>query len=111
MQIIIDYLRARIFDWHRKLAIREAQASADLYRKKFLVLVWQGRPVCVSMQGVRQLIRQKRFRGLTAEKARRIAIFEATPTSRANERRAALAQALPSAAGNDVKRKPSRTCS
>lgn len=82
MQIIIDYLRARIFDWRRKLAIREAQASADLYRKKFLVLVWQGRPVCVSMQGVRQLIRQKRFRGLTAEKARRIAIFEANPSIR-----------------------------
>lgn len=82
MQIIIDYLRARIFDWRRKLAIREAQASADLYRKKFLVLVWQGRPVCVSMQGVRQLIRQKRFRGLTAEKARQIAIFEANPSIR-----------------------------
>lgn len=82
MQRILDYLRALLFDWRRKLAIREAQASADLYRKKFLVLVWQGRPVCVSMQGVRQLIRQKRFRGLTAEKARRIAIFEANPSIR-----------------------------
>ncbi|GAY27563.1 hypothetical protein PvtlMGM1_0863, partial [Prevotella sp. MGM1] len=50
---------------------------------KFLVLVYQGRPVCVSMQGVKQLIRQKRFPGLTAEKARQIAIYEATPkTSR-----------------------------
>lgn len=109
--VILDYFRALIFDWRKKRAISEARRSADLYRKKFLVLVYQGRPVCVSMQGVKQLIRQKRFPGLTAEKARQIAIYEATPTSRANERRAALAQALPSAAGNDVKRKPSRTCS
>lgn len=82
MVTLIHYLRARIFDWRKKLAISEAQASADLYRKKFLVLVWHGRPVCVSMQGVRQLIRQKRLRGLTAEKARRIAIFEANPSIR-----------------------------
>lgn len=82
MVTLIHYLRARIFDWRKKLAISEAQASADLYRKKFLVLVWHGLPVCVSMQGVRQLIRQKRFRGLTAEKARRIAIFEANPSIR-----------------------------
>lgn len=84
--VIIDYLRARIFDWRKKLAIREAQASADLYRKKFLVLVWHGRPVSISMQGVKKLIRQKRFRGLTAEKARRIAIFEANPSPRKHSR-------------------------
>ncbi len=77
--VIFDYLSARIFDWRRRRAIREAQASADLYRKKFLVLVWHGRPVVVSMQGVKDLIRRKRFRGLTAEKARRIAVFEANP--------------------------------
>lgn len=82
MVTLIHYLRARIFDWRKKLAIREAQASADLYRKKFLVLVWQGRPVCVSMQGVRQ----KRFRGLTADKARQIAIFEANPSPRKHSR-------------------------
>ncbi|WP_304421552.1 hypothetical protein [uncultured Alistipes sp.] len=81
--VILDYLRALLFDWRKKRAIGEARRSADLYRKKFLVLVCQGRPVCVSMQGVKQLIRQKRFPGLTAEKARQIAIYEATPkTSR-----------------------------
>lgn len=77
--VIIDYLRARIFEWRRNRAIHEAQACADLYRKKFLVLVWQGRPVVLSMQGVKDLIRRKRFHGLTAEKARRIAVFEANP--------------------------------
>lgn len=79
--VIIDYFRALLFDWRKNRAIREARCSADLYRKKFLVLVYQGRPVCVSMQGVKQLIRQKRLPGLTAEKARQIAIFEANPKS------------------------------
>lgn len=77
--VIFEFFRALIFDWRKNRAIREAQRSADLYRKKFLVLVYHGRPVCVSMQGVKNLIRQKKFRGLTAEKAREIAIFEATP--------------------------------
>lgn len=77
--VILDYLRALLFDWRKKRAISEARRSADLYRKKFLVLVWHGRPVVVSMQGVKDMIRRKRFHGLTAEKARRIAIFEANP--------------------------------
>ena len=77
--VIIDYFRALLFDWRKKRAISEARRSADLYRKKYLVLVHQGRPVCVSMQGVKKLIRQKRFHGLTAEKARQIAIYEANP--------------------------------
>ena len=109
--VIIEYFRALLFDWRKNRAIREAQRSADLYRKKFLVLVHNGRPVCVSMQGVKKLIRQKRLPGLTAEKAREIAIFEATPNSRANECRAALAQTMPNAAGNHVNRKISRPCS
>lgn len=84
--VALDYFRATIFNWRKKIAIKEAQRSADLYRRKFLVLVWQGRPVCVFMQGVRQLIRQKRFRGLTADKARQIAIFEANPSPRKHSR-------------------------
>jgi hypothetical protein len=79
MQRISDFFRAILFDWRKKRAIRQARRSADLYRKKFLVLVWQGRPGCVSMQGVKKLIRQKKFPGLTAEKAREIALFEASP--------------------------------
>ncbi len=77
--LLTDFLRAIIFDWRKNRAIRQAQRSADLYHKKFLVLVYQGRPVCVSMQGVKQLIRQKRLPGLTAEKARQIAIYKANP--------------------------------
>ena len=77
--VILDYLRALLFDWRKNRAIRQARRSADLYRKKYLVLVHQGRPVCVSMQGVKKLIRQKRLPGLSAEKTREIAIFEASP--------------------------------
>ncbi len=77
--VIAEYFRALLFDWRKNRAIRQARRSADLHRKKFLVLVWQGRPVCVSMQGVKKLIRQKRLPGLTAEKAREIAIFVTGP--------------------------------
>lgn len=80
--VIIDYIRACVFDWRKKKAIKQAKKSAELYRKKYLVLVHNGRPVCVSMQGIKQLIRQHRFTpGFTAEKARQIAIFEAVPSN------------------------------
>lgn len=80
--VIIDYFRACVFDWRKKKAIKQAKKSAELYRKKYLVLVHNGRPVCVSMQGIKQLIRQHRFtQGFTAEKARQIAIFEAVPSN------------------------------
>lgn len=80
--VIIDYFRAGLFDWRKKRAIKQARKSAELYRKKFLVLVHNGRPVCVSMQGIRKLIKQHRFApGFTAEKARQIAIYEARPSN------------------------------
>lgn len=79
MRRIAEYFRALLFDWRKNRAIRQARRSADLYRKKYLVLVHKGRPVCVSMQGVKKLIRQKRLPGLSAEKAREIAIFVTGP--------------------------------
>lgn len=80
--VIIDYFRACLFDWRKKRAIKQSRKSAELYRKKFLVLVHNGRPVCVSMQGIRKLIKQHRFApGFTAEKARQIAIYEARPSN------------------------------
>lgn len=85
MKKFIDYFRALLFDWRKNRAIRQARRSADLYRKKYLVLVHQGRPVCVSMQGVKKLIRQKRLPGLSAEKAREIAIFEASPRNNSRQ--------------------------
>ncbi len=42
--IILDYFRALLFDRRKKRAVREARRSADLYRKKFLVLVYRVAP-------------------------------------------------------------------
>ena len=79
MQRLSEFFRALLFDWRKKRPIRQARRTAHQYRKKIIVLVWQARRVCVSMQGVKKLIRQKKFPGLTAEKAREIALFEASP--------------------------------
>ena len=73
-------VRATVFEWRKKRAIKKAQRDANLMRRKFLVLVMDGKPVVVSMQGLKKLIRCHRFaKGFTAEKARKIAIFEANP--------------------------------
>lgn len=73
-------VRATIFEWRRKRAIKKAQKDANLLRRKFLVLVMDGKPVVVSMQGIKKLIRCHRFaKGFTAEKAREIAIYVANP--------------------------------
>ena len=73
-------VRATVFEWRRKRAIKKAQKDANLLRRRFLVLVQNGKPVVVSMQGVKKLIRCHRFaKGFTAETARKIAIYEANP--------------------------------
>lgn len=80
VKFISKLTRALLFDWRKKRAIKQAQHDADTLRRKFLVLVRDGKPVVVSMQGVKKLIRQHRFaKGFTAEKAREIAIYEANP--------------------------------
>ena len=73
-------IKAWLFDYRKNRAIKKAQKLATLNRRKYIVLVSAGKPVVVSMQGVRKLIKQHRFtKGFTAEKAREIAIFEALP--------------------------------
>ena len=73
-------VRASVFEWRRQRAIKKAQRDANQLRRKFLVLVMDGKPVVVSMQGLKKLIRCPRFaKGFTAEKARQIAIYEANP--------------------------------
>lgn len=80
MKKLKHFFRAVVFDFRARRAIRKAQRDANLHRRKFLVLVWGGRPCVISMQGVKKLIRQHRFgKGFTAEKARSIALFEAAP--------------------------------
>ncbi|MCM1310875.1 MAG: hypothetical protein NC301_07620 [Bacteroides sp.] len=80
VNFIKKLVRAQIFEWRRKKAIKQAQENANQLRRKFLVLVNDGKPVVVSMQGVKKLIAAHRFaKGFTAETARKIAIYEANP--------------------------------
>ncbi len=71
-----------IFDWRKKRAITKAQRLANEQRRKFLVLVYDGKPVAVSMQSLKHLIRTKRFRNLTPDMACRMAIYIALPKQR-----------------------------
>lgn len=78
--MVKKYFKALVFDWRLKHAKRKAQKDANLYGKKFLVLVFGGKPVVVSMQGIKTLIRQHRFsKDFTAEKAVKCALFIAYP--------------------------------
>ena len=71
---------AYLFEWRRKRAIKKAQREADLQRRKYLVLVENGKPVVVSMKGIKKMIRQHRFtKGFTADTACKIAIYIAYP--------------------------------
>lgn len=78
--MVKKYFKALLFEWRLKRAKEKARRSADLYGKKFIVLVFDGRPVVVSMRGIKNLIRQHRFsKEFTAEKANKIALFTAMP--------------------------------
>lgn len=78
--MVIKYFKALLFDWRVKRAIRKARKNANTYRKKYMVLVFKGKPVVISMQGLKHLIRMHRFsKGLTAEKAHKMAIYIAMP--------------------------------
>lgn len=78
--MVKKYFKALLFDWRKKRAIKKAQNDAELHRKKFLVLVFNGKPVVVSMQGIKKMIRQHRFsKDFTAETARKCAIYIAYP--------------------------------
>lgn len=78
--MVKKYFKALLFDWRKKRAIKKAQNDAELHRKKFLVLVFNGKPVVVSMQGIKKMIRQHRFsKDFTSETACKCAIYIAYP--------------------------------
>ena len=78
--MVKKYFKALLFDWRKKRAIKKAQNDAKLHRKKFLVLVFNGKPVVVSMQDIKKMIRQHRFsKDFTAETACKCAIYIAYP--------------------------------
>lgn len=78
--MVRKYFKALIFDWRLKRAKKKAAGDAALYGKKYLVLAFAGKPVVVSMQGLKKLIRQHRFtKEFTAEKAHKYALYIAYP--------------------------------
>lgn len=78
--MVRKYFKALVFEWRLKRVRKKADNDAALYGKKFLVVVFGGKPVVVSMQGIKKLIRQHRFReGFTAEKAEKCALYVAYP--------------------------------
>ena len=78
--MVKKYFKALMFEWRLKRAKKKADSDAALYGKKILVLVFGKKPVVVSMQGIKKLIRQHRFaKGFTAEKAVKCALYVAMP--------------------------------
>lgn len=81
--VILNFIRAALFEWCKRRAVAKADRDARIYRKKFLVLVWKRRPVVVSMQGLKSMIATHRFsREFTPEKARQLAIYIAYPPNK-----------------------------
>ena len=77
---IKKFFTVALFEVRKEWAIRKAQKEANRQRRKYLVLIWAGKPQVVSMQSLKRLIRQHRFtKGFTAERARELAIYEAVP--------------------------------
>lgn len=65
--------------------IREAQELADRNRQNYLVMNFEGELRVISIQGLRAMIRQKRFvKGFSVAAARNLALFEARPKLRTN---------------------------
>lgn len=67
-----------LFDWRKERAIKKAERMCEQQRRKFLVLVYRGKPVVFSMQQIKLLIRQKKLRG-TPELYRDIALCTVYP--------------------------------
>lgn len=69
-----------IFSWELRRAMKRAQKLANNTRRKHLVLIYGGKPLCVSKQRLRQMVKQHYFRkGVTAAMVEERAVFTAMP--------------------------------
>ena len=78
MKKIKYFFKNWLFNYRKKRAIKKAQELANEQRMKFLVLNFNGKPVAVSMQHIKKLIRTKRIKG-SAEYYRDMALYTAMP--------------------------------
>lgn len=77
---IHKWIKATVFHWRLERAIKKAQRDAALHRRKFLVVVLNGKPVVVSAKGMKKLIAQHRFRkGFTYARMCECAAYIANP--------------------------------
>jgi hypothetical protein len=69
-------LRKLIFTHRLKKAIKKAKQASELTGKKYLVITWKKRPVCISKQQLKLWIRTKKFaKGITIQDIEQRAIF------------------------------------
>ncbi len=81
--MVKQLIKVWLFDFRRKRAVKKAQRMADEQRRKYLVLVYKAKPIVVSMQDIRRMIRTHKLgKGFTVEKAREIALYSAMPRNR-----------------------------
>lgn len=82
MKNFIQNIKKRIdkwlFDWRKERAIKKAERMCQEQRRKFLVLVYRGKPTVFSMQQIKHLIRTKKLRG-TPDLYREIALATVYP--------------------------------
>ena len=72
--------QAWLFDWRLKRARRKADRRARIYRRRYLVIVFDGKPVCLSSQGLKRLLKMHTFRkGVTYDMILRRALYIAYP--------------------------------
>lgn len=67
MKNFIENIKKRIdkwlFEWRKERAIKKAEQLCEEQRRKFLVLVFRGKPIVLSMQQIKKMIRTKKLRG------------------------------------------------
>ena len=74
-------LNSWLFDYRKKRAIKQADQLAKEQRLKQLVLVYRGKPVVLSMQRIKYLIRTKQLKR-TADFYREKALYTAMPPTK-----------------------------
>ena len=78
MKKIKYFIKNWLFNYRKKRAIKKAQELANEQRMKFLVLNFNGKPVAVSMQHIKKLIRTKQV-NKNADFFRDMALYTAMP--------------------------------
>jgi len=73
---MIKYIKRIIFGWRYKKAVKNAQNLHEQTGKKYMVIIWNGKPQVAAKSNLRQLIKTKRFRkGIRIADIERMALY------------------------------------